>query len=387
MAVDRSWLPLVELPYDGGVAAVCRDEGDGSFWLTGDLGRGGSGLEGFEPGVEGLSGERTVVGGRLPSPASSAAVRRRTGEWFPATVGRGAWIAVLDEPARGGTSVALFRGADGEIVARPVRRRARLEPVVDADEPCPACGRGEWDTIRFRRWFSRRGWGDDETEGLRCRTCGHQEGGGFFTIYGPVDASDAYEYPEPSEAVERTLDRSRQEAAAAVRDATFALYELDEAWEGPRHVSGWGGGTRRAIGRVSLRHGPFDPTEGPVVDVETSVDPDRLSDDAQVREALESLFFDQDETWPRKSRAAMQLWHSARERVHRARGARAEVRPVTIPIDGVPTRFTLAEEGELWAAVSQRDEVTITITARGVALTDLALRTLRDPTAYGAPTA
>ena len=47
---------LVRLPHRDGVAGVYHSEQHGMHFVTSSLGRGGTGLDGFEPGLEGLTG-------------------------------------------------------------------------------------------------------------------------------------------------------------------------------------------------------------------------------------------------------------------------------------------------------------------------------------------
>jgi hypothetical protein len=75
------WKPLVRLSYGTRTAAVCKDEKDGSLWLSTDHERGGETelegyrpLEGYGPVQRQLDGS-SLIDGRVPPRAHRVEVR------------------------------------------------------------------------------------------------------------------------------------------------------------------------------------------------------------------------------------------------------------------------------------------------------------------------
>jgi hypothetical protein len=168
---------LVTLAHAGGVAAVGRDW-RGRAWL-GDP-QPGTLLEGFGPGVQGLAGDVTLVGGILPSGAVAARVLDRAGTPHVATCANGAWLALLPESIRGEKPLVRFLGQTGDLVTVPLPAGVRLEPVSDANEACPVCGGSEWARVIAPR---RRDRIDGPTVAV-CGRCGREEALGV--LYAPL---------------------------------------------------------------------------------------------------------------------------------------------------------------------------------------------------------
>src|SRR4051812_17711374 len=99
-----------------------------------------------EPAVEGLDGDRTAQGGRLPPGATGAEVVDDAGGRHTATAANGAWVVVLDQPATGEANPVRFVDAAGATVPAPLPAGPRTA-IADAPEPCPACGASGWDQI------------------------------------------------------------------------------------------------------------------------------------------------------------------------------------------------------------------------------------------------
>jgi hypothetical protein len=121
---------LVTLQHPGGVARVHRDA-DGQVWLSGMDAFGGTLIDGrFTVAgiVDGL-----VAGGLLPSGATRAVL-----EGAPTHVGGGAWLGRIDD--RFDTPAVRFEDDAGNVVRPPLPSAWPVEPVPDADAPCPACG-------------------------------------------------------------------------------------------------------------------------------------------------------------------------------------------------------------------------------------------------------
>lgn len=129
---------LIGLKHADGTAGVVREAR--RLWLTGDVDRGAStGLDDYQPAIEGLPGERTVQGGRLPPGAVTGEIVDDAGDRHSVEAANGAWVVVLDQATSGSISPVRFLDADGGTVARPLPTRWHRSPVSDALEACPAC--------------------------------------------------------------------------------------------------------------------------------------------------------------------------------------------------------------------------------------------------------
>jgi len=120
-----------------------------------------TGLDEYQPAIVGLSGDRTLQGGRLPPGAVSGEIVDDAGVRRRAEAANSAWVVVLDQAATGGISPVRFLGLDGGTVARPLPPAWPRAPVNDAHDACPACAASQWDEVRPTDGFSRQrtgGW-------------------------------------------------------------------------------------------------------------------------------------------------------------------------------------------------------------------------------------
>jgi hypothetical protein len=172
---------LIELP--GGEGVVRRD--DGEVVMTHDA-RDGRGApldcRDHRPAKDWLDENRTLVGGLLPRGAVSAEVTDHADTRIVATVGGGAYVAILQQPNDDHEHVVCCRDGAGQPVARPLPPDWTRTEVTDADVPCPARGAVAYDEV-LPTDGSRGGRGghghDGPLEPCRitvCRICGHEEG-------------------------------------------------------------------------------------------------------------------------------------------------------------------------------------------------------------------
>lgn len=334
---------LVQVEHADGTAAVVRDEG--MLWLTGILGRGGTGLEHGRPVVEGLPDDRTVQGGELPPGAVAVEVVDDAGVRHAAAVGNGAWIVVVDQPVRGEDPLVRFVDAAGRTVAPSLPAEWPRAPVEDASEPCPACGATGWDVVqpldesRGSRSTADGGW--EPTPIVVCRACGHEESVGVFTYVEDGDQvgdEPAWEPEEPP-------------------PAGFPVYAVRGR---PARIGGWGDDSRMVM-------------QGPLaVETEREDDEDE-SEVARARRALWAMLFDESSDWPARSEPGIAIWMSTQVRANRRAAARAAVEEHPIEIDGRPQPFQVARAGSRWAAVRRHGDLLVTVTGRDVPLADVAL--------------
>jgi hypothetical protein len=112
---------------DNGLVLVAHEvgQGGGTFLREADP---------FHPEKAG-DDDWCVVGGLLPPGAVSAEVVDDRGERVAATVGQGAYAALLNEPLDGHEPIVCCRDADGELVRRPWAQEYPSVRVADAQEP------------------------------------------------------------------------------------------------------------------------------------------------------------------------------------------------------------------------------------------------------------
>jgi hypothetical protein len=79
---------------------------------------------------------------------------------------------------------------------------------------------------------------------------------------------------------------------------------------------------------------------------------------------------------PSLSQAALRLHFVAASDEARAHAASAQAHEVTIAVDGAAVPFTLVEQEGCWAAVADVGDTSVTIAARDVPVTDVALHTV-----------
>ena len=375
----RGWTPLLTLDHEQGTAGVYRDR-DGDLWLSGSR-HGGTMLDDDTPAREGLNGELTVAGGRLPPRATTALVRDARGEMRPAATGEGVWLIVLPEFTTFGEPIARYHDAGGAIVPTPLPEGAPSEPVPDATEPCPACDAVDWHDMRWPQEWDDEDLGD-ESEALRCAGCGHTEQRGTVVQFELHDDDDT---PVTRRLPPDWREQERREHLRVFERARFPVYGLSDAWTGPRSMGGWGN-TGRRITEVHLHHGPTEiGEEGPHVSVETMRGGEEKwqTDREMCLEGLSSLLESPEEIQlGERSHAALALWFSASHRMQSERGYRAEPATATIRVDGRPVDFYLLADGDRWAATGRVRRCGVKITSDGVAPDSVELVTIEDPDPY-----
>jgi hypothetical protein len=157
----------------------------------------GTRLRGRQPGQI-LVEDQSATGGVLIARASAVEVLGVDERWRNATIGDGAWVAVVPHgppcsPQRLGLPPVRFVDRSGAIVSRaashPQKGRRRLDRVASdrlAGEHswvggvCPACGTNDWDSVPAP---PERGTGDI----VFCAACG-QTDGAHRSFYGPLIA-------------------------------------------------------------------------------------------------------------------------------------------------------------------------------------------------------
>lgn len=394
----REWetATLVSLEHPDGTAAVLEDRGE--LWLTGDLAYGpGTGLHGYEPGVEGLGRDRIVVGGGLPPGAVGCEVIDAAGRRHRADAGERAWVIVFEEQGSFGfgTHPVRYFDEEGETVPR-LYPEAWRKPVEDANEPCPACGATGWDEVLVlddsRGLFGRPDGSDGPVPAIVCRECGHSdtttpgEGGSrrvqlddgtWFLSFG--DVSDH----EPSD----DELRLRAQALMAGPDLSTIAFPVYMARNYAAHLGGSGGdGTLVSLtvtDAAADREGS-SPEIQVTTEVWDEVQHGLQSAEALARDALWLLIANVEiwngEGWPSdRPEAAMALWHTERRRRQQQAAAEAEVAQGSIEIDGEPEVWTIARSGGLWAAVRRHGRVLITVASSRPDVGDVSLQEIPDP--------
>lgn len=192
------------------------------------------------PSKVGLRARQTLIGGVLPPGAMTAEVVDIHGARRVASVGGGAWIAVLNEEVDGRSSPACFRDAGGVLVRPPLPADWSRRPIEDVDDPCPACGERGWEEVI--PMDGSRGMRGGESGAMEpmplavCRSCGHEEPVGAWATMKLTTS------PTP-EARRRQADamraRLRERRRRALSDVRFPIYV---AAGRPAKLSGWGGG-------------------------------------------------------------------------------------------------------------------------------------------------
>jgi hypothetical protein len=194
---------LIELP--GGEGVVRRDDRD--FVITQDVSddRGQPLRRGdYRPVKTWLDDERSLVGGVQPPGAVSAEVIDDRSRRVAATVGGGAYVAILEQTNDGHEPVVCCRDESGAPVPRPLPADWTRSEVTDAEEPCPACGAVAYDEV-LPTDGSRGGRGGHGHDGplepcriVVCRRCGHEEGAGssLMRFTSPDDEDEAANRPD-----------------------------------------------------------------------------------------------------------------------------------------------------------------------------------------------
>jgi hypothetical protein len=365
---------LVSVGHAEGTAGVWRDNG-GDRWLSARLeGRGGTLLdEGGHSSIEGLGLDLTVQGGVLPPGAASAQVIDDAGHRHEATAASGVWVVVLEQRSHRPSPVHYLDDA-GESVRPPLPAGWRVEPVSDARESCPVCSCLRWEKVTptdagARGAVELPGGGMEPSPVLVCAVCGHEEQ--MPTFIGLSTGGEDWEDVEGD--VEPLLGRAG--AAAAVSGVDFPVYSV-AGWE-PK-LTGIGS-VGAVVTDIDIAHGM--PESERWLTVSTVRERAMDSGAAIAREALQLTLRTRDEPWPDDlSEAALTLWLRSRERELRQAAAAAPTERVALTVEGSPVEFELVRSGEDWAAAARLadDELGVTISARGVDPSGIALERIPD---------
>lgn len=174
---------LVSVEHADGEAAIVRDRR--GLWLAGYAEQPSILIGDDRPRSEGLHGDRTAQGGRLPPGATGAEVVDDAGARHAAAAANGAWVVVVDQGVA--DNPVRYLDAAGATVCAPAPPGSRT-PVPDAPEPCPACDATGWDHIVPDDFGGTERPGDGPCRPsalVVCRTCGHCETAGAFSELRP----------------------------------------------------------------------------------------------------------------------------------------------------------------------------------------------------------
>lgn len=176
--------------------------------------------------------------------------------------------------------------------------------------------------------------------------------------------------------------RESRRAEEAFRTAPFPLYGIPLSWEGLRFLGGMGW---RGRGKdvVLLAHGDPEDPAGVQLQVSMSVsgeEPDPPHE-LVLRELAEDLSWERNRRPTSKSPEQVHEWVQVREQEFRHRAV-PPFTPVQIPVDGEPIRFDHLSEGPAWVAAGRRDDVTITLRTRNLAVDAVELITVTDVEPY-----
>ena len=383
---------LVSLP--SGVGVLRLD--DGSVVATDDVGvDGGCGFlpgDRFHPVKSSVDGERCVVGGLLPPGASSVEAVDDRGVRIPAAVAHGAYVAVLQQPDDGSDPIICCRDADGRPVRPPRAADYASVAVLDAQEPCPACGAIDFEEYRpIEDWRGGEVLPDGTTVPrpvVRCRMCGHEEAEGMFVrvTSGPATVEKA---PTRAELIVRAQAMRREHmwraVASGVQNQGFPIYGA-EGWRA--QLSGCGSQDDGRLTYVTVHHYPTEDAglslgTYPRLAVTTKRDDPRDSGPlGEARRTLRGWVRPKGDRKPTRdaSHAASTLWHNARSRAQNAAVLDAVRSERTITIDGhLMTALMLAAAPGRWVAVAVRGNLTIIVAGHNVDSKSLRLSPVNDP--------
>jgi hypothetical protein len=375
---------LVSVEHDGESVGVLRDR-VGSAWLSDSTERiCGPRLDDFRPELIGLADDRTLIGGLLPPGAISAEVVDDTGERHVAAAANGAYVTVLDQQATGEPWPVCCRDEEGRPVAPRLPASWERTAVLDAEEPCPACGAVGWDEVRpndeSRGSRGAPGGGMEPTPLVVCRSCGYEESAGSWITFERRPDADS----EGAARARRAFEQAQQERhRALLAEVEFPIY----AAEGfSASIAGHGGPSSRmggihrvtqiSVAQPAKAHGPE-----PRLIIETAVN-DEFEDSEQALARRELEGWLHEEMPPpavERSEAGRAIaWHSV-DRERRKLVARAKVSKRSLLLDGQPEPFVFVEAGERWVAVHRLPALTITMSANKIDPDALSLRPIDRP--------
>jgi hypothetical protein len=181
----------------------------------------------------------------------------------------------------------------------------------------------------------------------------------------------------PSAADERrqrkALARRDRDRDAAVSDCRFSSYGLDDSWSGRRWLGGWGR-RNNLLDRLELGHG--DAWDDDAALVRITAWSDATTADLRFRDRIAA------------QNLAQHLWmqtgtHSdAVQSTFGAEDPTGSWDPLTLSVDGEATTFRSLRVGTSWVAHSGGDPDLITLSARHVEPSDIALVTVADLAPY-----
>jgi hypothetical protein len=379
---------LLELPggegvvrHDDGGIVVCRD--------IGSLDGGDSPREGdrFLPIKTWLDGGRWLVGGLLPSGAEQVEVVGDRGARVAATVGDGAYAAIIDRFDHWYDPVVCCRDAAGAPVRRPVPEHYPRTAVIDAEEPSPACGAIDHEEcVPTERWRGGRAGPDGTTipnPVVVCRRCGQQEAEGSISRFAS---------PEGEDEQTRTQRVARWRAEQRVQQwyqhkivlmaVTFPIYAA-QGW--PAQING-SGSSGDDLTELTIAHTQTPDADlfeqRQQIEVTTSTEEPRGGELAVARRVLEHWVYDESDR-PRGgdlSDAAITLRFRAVHRAQRTAAVNATRSETPITIDGGAAPFvTLTTPSGRWVAARRHAGLTVTIAAHDVEPDSLVIEPLADP--------
>lgn len=366
---------VVSLSHAEGTAGVLRDA-DGTLWLTGFVEEGpGTMIDDFRGSIEGAGDALTVMAGLLPEGAAAVELLPASGERFPAAVGDGAWLAVVEEDLYEPLA-AHFLDAQGKTVRTPLPPEWPREVVGDAVEPCPICGATGWEMVT--PLDHSRGSTGSTLEQLRpapvvvCVSCGYEIGCGGWVTAEMADISDQ----ERAELEARHQQARRKEQREVLAQVSIPVLVLAD-WDGPVGLAGFGRSGER-ITSVSVSHGDESSSPWARVDHDTQGG-DWYSCEGAVRERAEPFLHDRGEFPAERSRGAWSVWLDHHERAAALAASRLTVEQVTVRVDERDHQAVLCRHDDVIACAADIGRGRLTVVARGVPAERLSFRTLADP--------
>jgi hypothetical protein len=352
-----AWQPVVALEHETGVAAVCRDP-DGSLWLVWDLAglsdegdwhpeppgedeewdprdEFGDELLGYETAGTGTTVDGVAaLAGRLPDGAARVEIRQGGDRPVPVAVDGAVWLAFPDPTS-------------------PV------EPVV-----------GDGGPVRSYNW-------EPGERAAVCRTCGY--------VQSLPRSGNAHHITLRHEAVspEEKRNRWRAQLVSVWSRATASFgtppIGLTRSWPGARWIEGWGDepGESTPLQDIALGHGERWNPDGPWVSVATSAGPllqgDRLFVEQWLEQNLLIALADEWRDADPADDASGELREQLRRRKLQARAQALQPQAISVPVDNEQAPFLMIALGQAWCAHGEHHGTSITLIARGLPPTAIAL--------------